>query len=279
MAIAAQTLPVNRSISGVGIGLRAVHMREILTEPPTVPWLELLADNHLAAGGLDCAMLDEVAGQYPLTLHCVGMSLGGSDPLDTGYLGKIAALAQRVNAHWVSDHLCFTSAQGRYTHDLIPLPYTQQCLQHYADRISQVQDFFGQQILVENVSAYLHYTASVIDERDFFFEVAERADCALLVDVNNIYVNQVNHGIDGEKFIDELPLARVGEVHLAGFQEKEDFLLDAHNNPVAPAVWQLYQRLMQRAPNVPTLIEWDNDIPPLATLLAEVDKARAVLDS
>lgn len=267
-----------RPISGVGIGLRSPHIAEILTQSPVVPWLELLADNHLAEGGLIPAQLEAIRELYPITLHCVGMSLASTEPLDKKYCQQIKGLARSVNAAWISEHLCFTSAGGMQSHDLLPIPYNQQSLTHCVDRILQIQDFLGERLVVENVSNYMAFKETDRSEIDFIIELAEKADCYLLVDVNNIYVNQINHGLDAHEYIDRLPLARIKEIHLAGYQQQENYLLDAHNSPVSQPVWALYQRLLQRKPDIPTLIEWDNDIPPLEVLLGEVAKAKNIND-
>jgi len=266
-----------RPISGVGIGLRSQHIHEILTDLPAIPWLELLADNHLADGGLDVAQLQSIAEHYPLTLHCVGMSLASVDPLNKAYCLRIKQLAQQVNAAWVSEHLCFTSAMGFQSHDLLPIPYNEVTLKHCVNRVMQIQDLLGERLLIENVSSYMAFNNTDMSEIDFIVELAQQADCFLLVDVNNIYVNQVNQGLDAERYIDQLPLDRIKEIHLAGFQQQENFLLDAHNNPVSEPVWRLYQRLIKRKADIPTLIEWDNDIPPLQTLLNEAKKADRIM--
>jgi len=266
-----------RSISGVGIGLRSQHINEILATLPNIPWFELLADNHLAEGGLIVEQLEAIAEHYPITLHCVGMSLASVEPLDLSYCQRIKALSNRVNAAWVSEHLCFSSALGVHSHDLLPIPYNQNSLDHCVNRVLQIQDFLGERILVENVSSYMTFENSDVSEIDFLVALAEKADCHLLVDVNNIYVNQVNHGLDGEGYIDQLPIDRIKEIHLAGYQQQGNYLLDAHNNPVSEPVWKLYQRLIDRKANIPTLIEWDNDIPPLQTLLNEAEKANTIM--
>ncbi|MCF6288387.1 MAG: DUF692 domain-containing protein [Proteobacteria bacterium] len=272
-----------RPISGVGIGLRSQHIQEILTAlPNTLPnigWLELLADNHLAEGGVDVAQLDAIAAHYPLTLHCVGMSLASVESLDLDYCQRIKQLAKRVNATWISEHLCFSAALGLYSHDLLPIPYNQDTLAHCTQRILQVQDLLGERLLVENVSGYMMFKNNDMSEVEFINALADQADCDLLIDVNNIYVNQLNHGLDGEAYIDQLPHDRIKEIHLAGYQQQDNFVLDAHNNPVSEPVWQLYQRLIEKRPNIPTLIEWDNDIPPLKILLNEADKAHQIMQS
>ena len=256
--------------------MRNQHIDELLINPADIPWLEILVDNHLAEGGLIPAQLDAVSELYPLTLHGVGLSLGSTSPLDFNYLQQIKNLSARINAHWYSEHLCFTAVNNHYSHDLLPIPYSEASLNHTVKRIRLVQDFLGVQILIENVSSYMAFVDSHIPEVEFLSAVAEQADCRLLVDVNNIYVNHINHGIDAEHYIDSLPVNRIQEIHLAGFQKREDFLLDAHNHPVSTPVWQLYKRLLQRRLNIPTLIEWDNDIPVLSVLMQEADKANQV---
>ena len=266
-----------RPIAGAGIGLRSQHINEILTTLPDIPWLELMADNHLAKDGLDMAQLEAITEQYPLTLHCVGMSLASTDPLDTDYCQRIKSLSKRVDAAWVSEHLCFTSAMGIYSHDLLPIPYNQSSLKHCVDRILQIQDLLGERILIENVSSYMTFKQSEMTEIDFIAALLEQADCYLLADVNNIYVNHLNQGLDAEYYIDHLPLARIKEIHLAGYQQQENYVLDAHNNPVSEPVWKLYQRLIKRKADIPTLIEWDNDIPALHILLNEREKAENIM--
>lgn len=264
----------SRPISGVGIGLRGQHVAEILDRQPPLAWLEILADNHLDEGGLPARQLQVLAERYPMTLHCLGLSVASVEALDLNYCNKIKALAERTQAAWISDHLCFTSLHGRYSHELLPVPYNRESVEHCAEKISQIQDFFGERILIENVSAYMTFKDSEMSEAEFVTAVCEQADCGLLLDLNNVYVNQVNHGFDGLTYIDTMPLSRVREIHLAGYQQQPDYLLDAHNNPVGEPVWQLYQYFLEQVEDdIPVLIEWDNDLPPLSTLIAEADKA------
>lgn len=259
--------------SGVGIGLRSAHVTEILQSEPDVPWFELLANNWLAEGGLTLDYVLAISERYPLTLHGVGLSLGGVEPLDMGYLNRIKKLKKRTKAAWYSEHLCFSRAAEYQFHDLCPLPYREDTLQHLVRRIQQVQEFLGEQLLVENVSSYLTYEDSEFSEAEFLSILAEEADCGLLVDLNNFYVNQVNHGDDAVAAIEKLPAHRISEIHLAGFQSKAGFLLDAHNNPVAEPVWALYRYALSRWGDIPTLIEWDHNIPPWPVLKAEQEKA------
>jgi len=265
------------SVSGVGIGLRDPHFEQLMTTDHGVPWVELLADNFLARGGLQPRQLERIAQRYPVTLHCVGMNLGGCDPLDFVYLDDIRRIARTVDPAWISDHLCFTSHEGRHYHDLLPLPFSDEAVRHIADRIMQVQDFLGRRMVVENVSAYLRVEAP-LTEAEFLTAVCAEADCELLLDINNLYVNQVNLGLDAEQALATLPLEQVREVHLAGFEDKGGYLIDAHNNPVSEHVWALYADLVPRLPEVAVCIEWDNDIPPLDILLAEAQRATGLLD-
>lgn len=275
-------LQVNAITAQAGVGLRTQHINQILDQQVAVPWFELLVDNWLSNGGLTRRYLDAIAERYPLTLHGVGLSLGGMEPLDFSYLGKIKGLMQRCNQYnnalWYSEHLCFSQLQSYYSHDLLPLPYTDESVRHMANRIEQVQDFMGCQMLVENVSSYLEYKQNELSEGEFINAVVEEADCSLLLDVNNFYVNEVNHGQNAEQQISALPHHRVKEIHLAGFADKDTHVVDAHNNPVADEVWALYEKTLELVGPVPTLIEWDNDIPALETLLAEQKKAQQYLD-
>ncbi len=286
-SISTHTLSAHTLSGEAGIGLRTEHIEQILEHQNTnenineesIPWLELLVDNWLADGGLTKRYLEAIAERYPITLHGVGLSLGGIEPLDFHYLGKIKRIMQRSGALWYSEHLCFSQLKSYYSHDLLPLPYTEEAINHLATRIEQVQDFLGCQLIVENVSSYLEYQQSTLSEGEFINAIAAESDCGLLLDVNNFYVNQVNHGQSALEQILQLSADRVKEIHLAGFVDKGSYLIDAHNNPVAKEVWTLYEATLQHVGNVPTLIEWDNDIPALDILLAERNQAQGFLDS
>jgi uncharacterized protein (UPF0276 family) len=266
----------DRAISGAGIGLRLCHLEQLLAERPAIPWLELLADNHLAAGGMTALQVEAVAARYPLTLHCVGMNLAGTDPLDADYLRRVRDLRARAGAAWVSDHLCFTAVDGRCYHELLPFPYTEASLTHVTARVQHVQEALGAPLVIENVSAYLRFAESSMGEAEFLAALCRATDCRLLLDVNNHYVNAVNHGESVDDWLQALPLASVAEIHLAGHAPRDGYLLDAHDRAVAPAVWQLYERIAALLPDVPALIEWDNAIPPLPELLAEAATAAAI---
>ncbi|MGK7876051.1 MAG: DUF692 domain-containing protein [Xenococcaceae cyanobacterium] len=261
------------SIKGVGIGLRSPHYQDILTHKPAVPWFEVLSDNYLSPGGLPLHHLEQVRQDYPVTLHGVGMSLGSTDPLNLDYLAHLKRLAERIEPAYISDHLAWISVNGQYLNDLVPLPYTEAVIDRLAKRILQAQEFLGRRILIENPCPYVTFTDSTMPEWVFIQGLVEKADCDLLLDVNNIYVSATNHGFDPLDYLDAIPAKRVKEIHLAGYEEREDYLFDTHGYPVHPPVWQLYQAALERFGSVPTLIEWDTDIPGFEVLMAEASKA------
>ncbi len=249
------------SLAGMGVGLRGPHVPDILRQSPAVPWFELLTDNHLRDGGALRFQAEAVAERYPVALHGVNLSLGGIDPLDHEYLGQVRDLAHRVDARHVSEHLAFAACQGIHSHDLLPLPWTEEALGHVADRISNAQDFLGQTILVENISTYLEYQHSTMTEADFLRELCARTDCGLLLDINNVYVNSVNHDHDPRDLLDSIPWARVREVHLAGHEERDGLLVDTHGGPVSDDVLNLFLDVAPKIPEVPALFEWDTSLP------------------
>lgn len=266
-------------IRGAGIGLRIPHIQTILRKRPRVPWFEVLADNHFAPGGHIPAQLAAVREHYPITLHSVGLSLGSTDPLNTQYLAELRRLADGYEAAWVSEHCCFVSAGGHHVHDLLPLPYTEEAVIHMASKIRAAQDFLGRRLLIENVSSYVNFTHSTMSEAEFLAELVARADCGLLLDLNNLYVSQINLAQDAERCIDALPLNAVGEIHLGGYDDYDSHLVDAHNHAVAAPVWRLYERLLDRTGPIPTLIEWDNDLPEFEILLHEAEHAGTLLSA
>ena len=271
---------MNRSLPrAAGIGLRAPHVEFVLAQRPPVPWFEVHSENYFADGGLALAALERIRADYPVSLHGVGLSLGSTDPLDTGHLAKLARLVDRVEPARVSEHLCWSSVNGRHYNELLPLPYTPEALDHVCARVAATQDFLRRQILVENVSSYLTFPESTIPECEFVAAVAARTGCLLLVDVNNICVNACNHGIDADAYLAAIPHAAVAEIHLAGFDASGPCLIDTHGAPVAPEVWSLYERALVRYGRVPTLIEWDTDIPDFAVLQREAATAQSFLDS
>jgi uncharacterized protein (UPF0276 family) len=261
---------------GFGLGLRPDHYEAILTDRPPVDFFEALTENYLVPGGKALHYLDRVRLEYPLVLHGVSLSIGSTEPIDRDYLKALKTLTQRVQPAWVSDHLCWTGTGGVNLHDLMPLPYTGEALQHLVPRIRQVQDFLGERILLENVSSYVAYEASEMSEWEFLAELSREADCLLLLDVNNVYVNSVNHHFDPDEFIRGIPVDRVAQIHLAGHERQETFIIDTHDAPIVDAVWALYRRTCQRVGPVSTMIERDANIPPLQELLAELDIARGL---
>lgn len=258
---------------GLGLGLRAAHAAEAASRAVAVGFFELLSENHMDVGGRRAAATDAVAARYPVVLHGVSMNLGSVDPLDRAYLRKLDALAARTNARWISDHLCWTGVARRNTHDLLPLPYTEESLRHLIDRVRAAQDALGRRIVIENPSSYMEFAESTIPEAAFLARVAESADCALLLDVNNVYVSARNHGFDPYAYLAELPADRVVQIHLAGHTELGTHALDTHDGPVIEPVWDLYAAALRRTGPVSTLLEWDDRLPSLATLEAEVAKA------
>ena len=261
---------------GFGLGLRVDHYEAILADRPAVDWFEVLTENYLVPGGKPLHYLMRVRERYPLAMHGVSMSIGSTAPLDLEYLDQVKELAQRVEPAWISDHLCWTGVAGRNTHDLLPLPYTEEALGHVVERVRVVQDILGRRILLENVSSYVAFRDSRLTEWDFVREVAERADCLILLDVNNIYVSAVNHEFDPRDYLDAIPAARVQQIHLAGHENHGEYLIDTHDHPVPDPVWQLYAAAVARCGAVSTMIERDAHIPPLAELCAELDEARAL---
>jgi uncharacterized protein (UPF0276 family) len=261
-----------------GIGLRAPHYREILDSQPDVGWLEVHSENYFGRGGQPLYYLERMRERHPLSLHGVGLSLGSADGLRHSHLVQLKALADRFEPALVSDHLCWGAIGARHLNDLLPLPYTDEALDVVCANVTRAQDFLRREILVENVSSYLQFSASRIPEWEFIAEVARRTGCGLLLDVNNIYVSAINHGFDPLRYLDAIPASAVHEIHLAGFDSNGLCLIDTHGKPVAGPVWNLYGEALSRVGPVRTLIEWDTDVPPLAVLLDEARKAQDILD-
>ena len=264
------------SVSGFGLGLRTEHYAAFAEPQPGIDWLEVISENYLVPGGKPLHHLDRIRRDHPMVMHGVSMSIGSTDPLDLAYLRDLKALADRIEPAWISDHLCWTGVDHHNLHDLLPLPYTEAALRHVVERVQQVQELLGRRLLLENVSSYVSFAGDEMSEWEFIAELAQRADCELLLDVNNVYVSSVNHGFDARAFIDAMPRERVRQIHLAGHEDHGHYLVDTHDHPVCEAVWQLYGYTVQRLGAVPTMIERDDHIPPLAELLAELDQARAV---
>lgn len=267
---------LTRPALGYGLGLRTTHYQALLSELPPLDWLEVLSENYMVAGGKPLDYLDRIRAHYPVVMHGVSLSIGSSDPLDQNYLRQLKALAQRIEPHWISDHLCWTGVQHRNMHDLLPLPYTEEALQHVVTRVKQTQDYLGQRILLENVSSYLTYTDSAMTEWEFLRAVCEQADCLLLLDINNIYVSARNHGFDPLTFLEAIPVERVQQFHLAGHSMNGDMIIDTHDAPVIDPVWALYAQAVRRFGAVSTLLERDDNIPELPELIAELAHARTL---
>lgn len=263
---------------GHGIGLRRAHWDDLFAPGGAegVDFLEILSENFMRRGGRTARVLAEAAERFPLVLHGTALSIGSVDPLDEDYLDALAELARRTRPAWVSDHLCFSSAFGVQYLDLVPLPFTEEALAHVAARIEAVQARLGLPFLVENPSYYIEFAASTMPEAEFLAALCDRADCGLLLDVNNVWVNARNHGYDPYAFIDALPADRVVQIHLAGHEDQGHVIIDTHGDHIVDGVWDLYAHTLRRTGPVATLIEWDNHIPPLSVLRAENDRARAV---
>ena len=261
---------------GFGLGLRPDHYPDFLSGVQPVDWLEIISENYMVPGGRPLAMLDAIRADYPVVMHGVSLSIGSAEPLDMDYLGQLKALADRVEPLWVSDHLCWTGINAHNSHDLLPLPYDAPALDCVVDNISRVQDYLGRRILIENPSSYVTFRSSDRSEWDFLAEMATRADCLLLLDVNNIYVSARNHGFHPHDYLVGLPAGRIQQVHLAGHSDMGDYVIDTHDADVCDAVWDLYADACGMFGPVATMIERDDDIPPLADLLIELDRARTV---
>lgn len=262
---------------GFGLGLRKEHFADLLTAPPAgVDWFEAISENFMVAGGKPLAVLEQVRRDFPLVLHGVSLSIGGTDPLSADYLDRLAALIDRIEPAWVSDHLCWTGIDGVNLHDLLPLPYTQESLAHVAGRVRQVQDRLRRRLVLENPSTYLAAADNSLTEWEFLAALAEESDCLLLLDVNNVYVSACNHGFDPLRYLAAIPPARVVQLHIAGHRDVDGFKIDTHDAPVCDAVWALYAQAAQRFPAAATLLERDDAIPPLPELIAELDRARAI---
>lgn len=276
-------LNANLSIASgsVGMGLRAPHYHNLLTERPAVCWLEVHSENYLDEQSVQRHILREVAQHYPLSFHGVGLSLGSSDPLNPAHLDALKQLIDEFNPALLSEHLSWSSVSGRYFNDLLPIPYTYESLDHFCHQVDQAQQTLGRQILIENPTAYLHYKGSELTEWDFLNEITRRTGCGLLLDLNNIYVNSVNHSFECQQYLDNINLDTVGELHLAGFSVNEydegRMLIDTHGNRVSDPVWALFAQVRHKLNcQAPALVEWDTDIPDMSVLLEEVEKAENI---
>lgn len=262
---------------GYGLGVRPQHYDELLGEfAGSVSWLEALTENYLVPGGKPLHYLARLRERYPIVFHGVSLSIGGVDPLDERYLNEVRALIDRFEPAWVSDHLCWTGVDGVNLHDLMPLPFTESTVRHVAARVAHVQERFGRRLVLENVSSYVSFTQADMTEWEFLREIAQRADCLLLLDVNNVYVSGVNHGFDPLAYLRGVPVERVQQFHLAGHREQHGYLIDTHDAPVCDEVWRLFRAAIERFGPLSTMIERDDNIPALETLLAELDHARRI---
>jgi uncharacterized protein (UPF0276 family) len=261
---------------GFGLGLRPQHYAEILEGSPRVDWFEVISENYMVDGGQPLRMLDRIRDRYPVVMHGVSLSIASTSPLDMDYLKRLKALAARVEPKWISDHLCWTGVHGVNLHDLLPIPYTQEALDHVVDRVSRVQDVLGRRLTLENVSSYVTFGQSEMSEWEFVTEVATRADCWLLFDVNNVYVSSFNHGFATGDFLNGVPRDRIVQFHVAGHSHEESHIVDTHDHPVCDEVWDLYRDAVAHFGPVSTMIERDDNIPPLAELIEELDHARGI---
>lgn len=268
--------------AAAGIGLRHPHFAELTERLPPVAWIEVHGENYFSAGGPPLHYLERARARYPLSVHCVGLSLGSVDPLDEVHLDALAAVVSRFEPGLVSDHLCWSSTEGHHLHDLLPLPYTEEALAHVAARVQAVQERLGCTILVENISSYLRYRHSTMPEWEFLAALAERSGCGILLDVNNIHVSAHNHGFDPLEYLQAVPAERVAEIHLAGHAvnvvDGREIYIDDHGSQVTEEVWELYAQTLDRLGPRPVLIEWDTDVPPLDVLLSEAARAQTCLD-
>lgn len=260
-----------------GIGLRSHHFREILEKPPSVAWMETHPENYFGEGGAALRILERIRSQYPLSFHGVGLSLGSTDPLDHVHLRKLKGLIDRFEPAFVSEHLSWSSVDGRFFNDLLPLPYTQESLDHVCTRIDEVQTILKRPLLIENITRYLTWEDSIVPEGEFLAETARITGCGILLDLNNVYVNAVNLGLDPLELLSAIPAQTVQEIHLAGFDRFGRMLLDTHGQAIYPEVWGLYQWTIHHFGPRPTLIEWDTNLPPLAVLVEQATQADAIL--
>jgi uncharacterized protein (UPF0276 family) len=267
---------IKEDFLGFGLGLRTDHFEHILQHQPDIDWFEILSENYLVAGGKPRYYLEAIAEQYPLVMHGVSMSIGSTDPLDMDYLKALKKLSNDIQPKWISDHICWTSIHGINSHDLLPLPYTEETVKHVAERVRIVQDVLGRRILLENVSSYLSYQDSTMDEWDFLSQVAEAADCLILLDINNLYVSARNHHFDPLDYLKKIDPRRVQQFHLAGHSDFGDYVIDTHDHDVSPPVWALYKAALERFGAVSTMIERDANIPEFPALYNELLEAKNI---
>ena len=261
---------------GFGLGLRTDHYQDVLTQLPDVDWFEIISENFMVAGGKPRYYLDAIKAHYPIAMHGVSLSIGSTDPLNTTYLKQLKTLANHVQPEWISDHLCWTHYAQTNSHDLLPLPYTDETIEHVVKRVKQVQDYLDRQLLLENVSSYLSYKESRYEEWTFLNTIAEEADCLILLDINNIYVSARNHGFDSVDYLQGINPHRVRQFHLAGHTDNGDYVIDTHDHDVCEAVWDLYAQALQRFGAISTMIERDAHIPAFNELYSELQQAKQI---
>jgi len=266
------------TLTGAGIGLRTEHYQTILENRPGTPWFEVLTDNYMGAGGLPLHNLEKICEHYPVSFHGVGLSLGSIDPVNKPYLHQLKQLAERFKPVQISDHLAWVSMNNHYAHELLPFPYTGEALQVIGDKINQIQDYLGCSLLVENPSTYLAFNCSEMTEPEFIHELIDKTDCDLLMDINNVFVSAKNHGFSAHDYIRQIPGHKVKEIHLAGYEDRQTYLYDTHGHTVRDAVWDLYKEALLQFGEIPTLIEWDTDIPSFKVLQQEAEKAQRLID-
>ena len=267
---------MTRPFLGFGLGLRTEHYTQILEHKPDVGWFEITSENYMVPGGKPLHYLDQIRRDYPIVMHGVSMSIGSTDPLNRDYLKNLKQLIERVQPQWVSDHLCWTGVNQTNSHDLLPLPYNEEAIRHVAERIKQVQDFLQQRILIENLSSYVTFENSEMTEWEFVNEIVQRADCNILLDINNIFVSAHNHHFDPLDYINAMDGERVMQFHLAGHSYHEDMIIDTHDHDVCDPVWELYEVALKKFGAVSTMIERDDDIPVFAELRRELAIAEKI---
>lgn len=266
----------DRPYLGFGLGLRTEHYQDVLDGLPKVDWFEVITENYIIPGGRPLDFLYRIHEYYPMVMHGVSMSIGSTDELDWKYLKLVKKLSDRLDVPWFSDHLCWTGMNGKNMHDLLPLPYTDEAIKHVASRIRQVMEFIERPMIIENLSSYVTYKSSQMNEWEFYNTVVEEADCGMLLDINNIYVSSFNHEFDPLEYLNSVPVERVYQFHLAGHSHYGEIIIDTHDHPVIEEVWDLYEHAVKRFGHVSTMIERDDNIPPLADVLEELDHARRI---
>ncbi|WP_437188555.1 DUF692 domain-containing protein [Planctomicrobium sp. SH668] len=264
---------------GLGVGLRSLHYQHILSQHPAVDWFEVISENYMDSQGRPMDTLERIAERYPVVMHGVSMSIGSADPLNLDYLSRLKKLADRIHAHWVSDHLCWTGVANHNSHDLLPIPLNESSLQHVVERIQVVQEILERPLVLENPSTYLNFSSSTMPEWEFLSLMSEETNCGLLLDVNNVYVSSVNHGFDPVEYVENIPHQRIVQMHLAGHTNMGTYCIDTHDGPVIDPVWRLFQRVYELTGGVSTLLEWDAKIPEFPVVHAEILKAKQHIGS